>query len=66
LGGRADGLLHELCDVALAHVVRDKTESAYRRGDMMEKRRRLMADWAAYCEQKPALRRKVIGIRESA
>jgi integrase len=45
---------NELCEIALAHVVSDKTEAAYRRGDMMEKRRRLMADWATYCEQKPA------------
>ena len=44
----------ELCEMALAHVVSDKTEAAYRRGDMMEKRRRLMEDWAAYCELAPA------------
>jgi integrase len=41
---------HELCEIALAHAVGNKVEAAYRRGDMMEKRRRLMADWAAYCE----------------
>jgi hypothetical protein len=47
--------------------VNDKTEAAYRRGDMMEKRRRLMADWAAYCRQPPALRgEKVVSIREHA
>jgi integrase len=40
---------NELCEIALAHVVSDKTEAAYRRGDMLEKRRRLMADWADYC-----------------
>jgi integrase len=39
----------ELSEMALAHIVSDKTEAAYRRGDMIEKRRRLMADWAAYC-----------------
>jgi integrase len=39
----------ELSEMALAHIVSDKTEAAYRRGDMLEKRRRLMADWAAYC-----------------
>ena len=37
---------HELQEMALAHVVSDKVEAAYRRGDMLEKRRRLMADWA--------------------
>ena len=38
-----------LVEMALAHMVSDKTEAAYRRGDMMEKRRRLMGDWAEYC-----------------
>ena len=40
----------ELCEIALAHTVSDKTEAAYRRGDMMEKRRRLMSDWADFCK----------------
>jgi integrase len=40
----------EVCEMALAHVVSDKTEAAYRRGDLFEKRRRLMAEWARYCE----------------
>jgi hypothetical protein len=36
----------------------------YRRGDMREKRRRLMADWAADCEsQPPAPTDKVVPIR---
>ena len=34
---------------ALAHAVKDKTEAAYRRGDALEKRRRLMEEWARYC-----------------
>ena len=34
---------------ALAHTVADKVEAAYRRGDLFEKRRRLMADWARFC-----------------
>jgi integrase len=57
---------NELCEIALAHTLSDKTEAAYRRGDMMEKRRRLMADWAAYCEQAPAERGSVVAIRELA
>jgi integrase len=57
---------HELCEIALAHAVGNKVEAAYRRGDMMEKRRRLMADWAIYCEQEPLARGKVVGIREGA
>jgi integrase len=38
----------EVCEAALAHVVKDKTEAAYRRGDLFEKRRDLMDTWAAY------------------
>ena len=39
----------ELAEAALAHVLKDKTEAAYQRGDLLEKRRRLMADWAKFC-----------------
>ncbi len=44
----------EIAEAALAHVVGDATERAYRRGDALEKRRELMNTWAAYCEPKPA------------
>ena len=36
--------------MALAHTVSDKVEAAYRRGDMVQKRRELMDAWARYCE----------------
>jgi integrase len=39
----------EVAEAALAHVVGDKVEAAYRRGDLFDKRRRLMEDWAAFC-----------------
>lgn len=42
------GFAGEVCEMALAHVVRDKTEAAYRRGDLFEKRRQLMVSWAAF------------------
>lgn len=38
----------EVIEAALAHVVSNATEAAYRRTDLFERRRRLMADWAAY------------------
>ena len=38
----------EVCEMALAHTVADKTEAAYRRGDLLEKRRELMATWASF------------------
>jgi integrase len=42
----------ELAEAALAHVIGDKAEQAYRRGDALEKRRALMDAWANYCEPK--------------
>ena len=39
----------EVAEAALAHVLDDKTEAAYQRGDMLEKRRRLMDAWAEFC-----------------
>jgi len=38
----------EVCEMALAHAIKDKTEAAYRRGDLFEKRRELMKSWAAF------------------
>ncbi|MCW8916265.1 MAG: integrase arm-type DNA-binding domain-containing protein, partial [Magnetovibrio sp.] len=43
---------NEVAEMALAHTVGDKVEAAYRRGDLFEKRRRLMRDWAQYCAVK--------------
>jgi integrase len=40
---------NHVVEMALAHAVGDKVEAAYRRGDLFDKRRRLMAEWAAYC-----------------
>jgi integrase len=40
---------NEVIEMALAHAVGDKVEAAYRRGDLFEKRRRLMEAWAGYC-----------------
>jgi integrase len=39
----------ELTETALAHVIGDKAEQAYRRSDALEKRRKLMEAWDAYC-----------------
>ena len=39
---------HQVCEMALAHTIKDKAEAAYRRGDMIDKRRELMAAWAAF------------------
>lgn len=39
----------EVAEMALAHIVADKVEAAYRRGDLFEKRRRMMEAWATHC-----------------
>jgi integrase len=39
----------EVAEMALAHMVGSKVEQAYRRGDMFERRRRMMAAWATFC-----------------
>ena len=43
----------EIAEHALAHVIGDKAEQAYRRGDALDKRRKLMAAWASFLEPKP-------------
>jgi integrase len=52
----------EVREMALAHAVGDKTEEAYRRGDLFDKRRELMTQWARFIETPPATG-KVIGLR---
>lgn len=41
---------NEVAEMALAHAIRDKTESAYRRGDLFEKRRAMMQEWADFID----------------
>jgi integrase len=60
------GYPHEVCEMALAHVIGNKSEAAYRRGDLFDKRRRLMADWATYCASGGASGTNVAPIRGAA
>jgi integrase len=48
--GEVTSFPREVAEAALAHVVGDATERAYRRGDALEKRRALMEAWANHCE----------------
>lgn len=41
---------HEMAEMALAHVISNKTERAYRRSDLFDKRRRMMEDWSKFCD----------------
>ena len=55
----------EVVEMALAHAVGTKVEAAYRRGDMFEKRRRLMDAWAEYLAKAPAEQGKVVALRRA-
>ena len=59
------GYAHEVCEMALAHVIGNKAEAAYRRGDLFEKRRRLMAEWATYCGNQDGASGNVTPIRKA-
>jgi integrase len=49
---------NEISEAALAHIIGDKVEQAYRRSDLFEKRRRLMQQWAMFCTTAPAQQSK--------
>ena len=51
----------DVIELALAHAIRDKSEAAYRRGSALEKRRRLMTEWARYCYS-PAMAGEVVAL----
>ncbi len=53
---------NEMAEMALAHAISSKTEQAYRRGDMLDKRRQMMEDWAAVC--RTVKRRTVVSIKK--
>jgi integrase len=62
--GNETGYPRELIETALAHVIGDKAEQAYRRSDALEKRRQLMEAWASYCTAAPV--QKVVPFRGKA
>jgi integrase len=47
--GDRTAFARDVIEAALAHAIGDKTEAAYRRGDALEKRRKLMEAWASFC-----------------
>jgi len=49
--GEQTNFAREVCEAALAHAIGNKVEQAYRRGDALEKRRRLMEAWADFCSR---------------
>lgn len=61
----ANSFPREVCEHALAHSLPDKVEAAYRRGDLLEKRKMLMQAWADFCATMPT-GAKVTAIRGAA
>lgn len=59
--GNVSTAAREVVETALAHVIGDKAEQAYRRSDALEKRRKLMDAWAAFCE--PRTNSQVVPMR---
>jgi len=53
----------DMAEMALAHTISSAVEASYRRGDMVEKRRRMMEDWASFCGIQSNSSSEVIGIR---
>ena len=54
----------EVAEHALAHSLADRVEAAYRRGDLFEKRRRLMVEWGKFCDR-PITAGKVLPLRST-
>ena len=54
----------EVVEMCLAHTIKNQAEAAYRRGDLMEKRWRIMSDWAKYCDAKTLVGDNVTPIRK--
>jgi integrase len=55
----------DVAEAALAHAIGDETEAAYRRGDLFDKRRRLMDAWAEFCAKPGATAGAVVSLRHA-
>jgi integrase len=51
--GDSTAFPRDVVEAALAHAIENKVEAAYRRGDALEKRRKLMGAWMAFCTSAP-------------
>jgi integrase len=63
--GERTNFPRDLIEEALAHRVGDKTERAYKRSDLLEKRRKLMEQWARYCASTPKVGGAVVELRQA-
>jgi integrase len=64
--GNKTNFQREVIEKALAHLVGDETERAYDRGDLFEKRRKLMNAWAAFAMSDPARTANVLAFAQIA
>ena len=48
--GETTAYPREVIEMAMAHQLKDKAEAAYARGNLIAKRRKLMAAWSDYCD----------------
>jgi integrase len=60
------GLAREVVEAALAHKIASKVEAAYMRSDLFDKRRTLMEQWGAFCDQLVATPTSVVALRSNA
>jgi integrase len=60
------GYPNHVVEMALAHAIENKVEAAYRRGDLFEKRRRLMVDWAKYITFTQIAAASIVSIRNAS
>ncbi|MDZ7749416.1 MAG: hypothetical protein U5K43_11865 [Halofilum sp. (in: g-proteobacteria)] len=52
--GEVSSFPRDVAEMALAHVIENKVEAAYRRGDLFAKRRKMMQEWANYVSKQQA------------
>lgn len=63
--GESTSFPREVAETALAHVIKDKVEAAYARGDLLAKRAQLMAAWGRYCTTLPGTTGEVVRFAEA-
>jgi len=56
----------EVAEMALAHTIRNQVEAAYRRGDLLERRRMLLNDWSLYCSGQKITPIQILQERQAA
>jgi integrase len=61
--GEVSTFPRDVAEMALAHVITDKVEAAYRRGDLFAKRCKMMQEWAEFVNKRQA---KIVALHKRA